>query len=380
MEIEKETDMIPFSEQVLNINITLAHLKPRERIKPDFSLNRQALEDAPSGNQTPKAQLHPAANFERQNRQQCLEHIVKHLSESGLPEKALVEQYLHHKYRNNCKGVTLQSAYTTIKQFLLFMQQEGKANFSDLSHRDVEAFIEAMQNRGLKIATVRLRLINLNTFFRFLIDEKIMNGQVLEKKIRLKLPDVLPKAIESESLMRLMSVITKTRDRAMILLLLRTGMRIGELLETTLSEIDLKEQKIIIYEASKTGIGRVVYFSHDARTALELWLQKRDKSQPFLFYNKRRGPLGYAAARSLFMKYVKKAGLEDHGYTLHRLRHTFASELLNAGMRLECLQPILGHTNIEVTRRYARLTNKGREDEYFRAMQIIEQEGIDGHY
>jgi integrase/recombinase XerD len=190
----------------------------------------------------------------------------------------------------------------------------------------------------------------------------------------------LPRAIESDSLKVLMSVITKTRDRAMILLLLRTGMRIGELLETTLSEIDLKEQKIIIYEAGKTGIGRVVYFSHDARTALELWLQQRDDSQPFLFYNKRRGPLGYFAARSLFMKYVKKAGFEDCGYTLHRLRHTFASELLNAGMRLECLQPILGHTNIEVTRRYARLTNKSREDEYFRAMQIIEQEGIDGHY
>lgn len=372
--------MIPFSEQVLNINITLAHLKPREGIKPDPSVNRPALVDAPPISQAPKNQPHSTAKFERKNRQRCLERILWQLQQSDLPEKALVDQYLHHKYRNNCKGTTMQSAYTTIRQFLLFMQQEGKTSFSDLTHRDVEAFIEAVQNRGLKIATVRLRLINLNTFFRFLIDEKIMDGQVLEKKIRLKLPDILPRAIESEPLKRLMSVITKTRDRAMILLLLRTGMRIGELLETTLSEINLKEQKIIIYEASKTGIGRVVYFSHDAHIVLELWLKQRDTSQPFLFYNKRRGPLGYAAARSLFMKYVKKAGLEDRGYTLHRLRHSFASELLNAGMRLECLQPILGHTNIEVTRRYARLTNKSREDEYFRAMQVIEQEGIDGHY
>ncbi len=372
--------MIPFSEQVLNINITSAHLKPREGIKPDPSVNRPVLVDAPSVKETRKTQFHPVAKFERKNRQRCLERILWQLQQSDLPEKVLVEQYFHHKYRNNCKGVTMQSAYTTIKQFLLFMYQEGKTNFSDLTHRDVEAFIEAVHDRGLRIATVRLRLINLNTFFRFLIDEKIMDGQVLEKKIRLKLPDILPRAIESDSLKLLISVITKTRDRAMILLLLRTGMRIGELLETTLSEINLKEQKIIIYEASKTGIGRVVYFSHDALTALELWLQLRDNTQPFLFYNKRRGPLGYAAVRSLFMKYVKKAGLEDRGYTLHRLRHTFASELLNAGMRLECLQPILGHTNIEVTRRYARLTDKSREDEYFRAMQVIEQEGIDGHY
>jgi integrase/recombinase XerD len=371
--------MIPFSEQVLNINITLVHLKLPGGAKTDSGPIPPSV-DTPSGNESLKKQIHPAAKFERQNRQQFLERILWQLQQSDLPEKVLVEQYLHHKYRNNCKGSTMQSAYTTIRQFLMFLQQEGKTNFSDLTHRDVEAYIEALQNRGLKIATVRLRLITLNAFFRFLIDEKIMDEKVLEKKIRLKLPDILPRAIESEPLMHLISIITKTRDRAMILLLLRTGMRIGELLETTLSEIDLKEQKIIIYEASKTGIGRVVYFSHDARIALEQWLQERDKSQQFLFYNKRRGPLGYAASRSLFMKYVKKAGLEDRGYTLHRLRHTFASELLNAGMRLECLQPILGHTNIEVTRRYARLTDKSREDEYFRAMQVIEQEDTDGDY
>ncbi len=371
--------MIPCNEQVLKINITLAHLKPPGGDKSDFGPNHPAIPDIPSGNQAPKNQ-HPLTNFQLQSRQQGLARIVKRLSQSDLPEKALVEQYLHHKYRNNCKAATLESSYTTIKSFLLFLQQEGKTSLSDVNHRDVEAFIEAVQDQGKKIATVRLRLINLNTFFRFLIDQGIMDAQVLEKKIRLKLPDVLPRAIESDPLDRIMSVITKTRDRAMILLLRRTGMRIGELLATILSDINLQEQKIFIYEASKTGIGRVVYFSNDARVALEQWLQQRDASQPFLFYNKRRGPLGYAAARSLFVNYVKKAGLEDRGYTLHRLRHSFASELLNAGMRLEYLQPILGHTSIEVTRRYARLTDKSREEDYFRAMKIIEQEGIDGHY
>jgi site-specific recombinase XerD len=74
------------------------------------------------------------------------------------------------------------------------------------------------------------------------------------------------------------------------------------------------------------------------------------------------------------------AGLAHKGYTLHALRHTFASELLNAGMRLECLQQLLGHSSIEMTRRYARLTDNTRREEYFKAMQIIESEGIRGHY
>jgi integrase/recombinase XerD len=216
--------------------------------------------------------------------------MAKLLAQSDLPEYALIEQYLHHKYRNNCKAATIQSCYTTTKLFLSFLQQNGKTSFRDVTHRDVEAFIETEQDRGKKIATVRLRLIHLNTFFRFLIDQGIMAEQVLEKRIRLRLPDVLPRAIEAEPLNRLMSVITKTRDRAMILLLLRTGMRIGELLETTLSDINLQEQKIMICEASKTGIGRVVYFSNDARTALEQWLQQRDVSQPFLFYNNTEAP------------------------------------------------------------------------------------------
>ncbi len=82
----------------------------------------------------------------------------------------------------------------------------------------------------------------------------------------------------------------------------------------------------------------------------------------------------------VFIKYLRKAGLDHKGYTLHALRHTFASELLNAGMRLECLQQLLGHSSIEMTRRYARLTDNRRKEEYFEAMKIIEKEGIGGHY
>jgi len=78
------------------------------------------------------------------------------------------------------------------------------------------------------------------------------------------------------------------------------------------------------------------------------------------------------------VKYLRKAGLQNSGYTVHSLRHTFASELLNAGMRLECLQQLLGHHHIEMTRRYARLTDKTREEEYFRAMAIVEKGGIHG--
>ena len=88
--------------------------------------------------------------------------------------------------------------------------------------------------------------------------------------------------------------------------------------------------------------------------------------------------MSYSTARSRFAKYIVKAGLPHKGYTLHTLRHTFATELLNAGMRLECLQVLLGHRSIEETRRYARLTDKTREEEYFKAMSRIERKDSNG--
>ena len=136
----------------------------------------------------------------------------------------------------------------------------------------------------------------------------------------------------------------------------------------------------MIYEGQKNRLGRVVYFTDDARDALKTWLNKRDPTKEFLFYAQGRHTMTYAAARIRFEQCLEKAGLSNKGYTLHSLRHTYATELLNAGMPLECLQQLMGHSNIEITRRYARLSDKTREQEYFTAMAIIERGERDADY
>src|SRR4030042_1503092 len=92
--------------------------------------------------------------------------------------------------------------------------------------------------------------------------------------------------------------------------------------------------------------------------ALKAWLKIRDVYPEFLFYAQGRKSMAYSTARLIFEQYIAKAGLAHKGYSLHCLRHTYASELLNAGMRIECLQPLLGHSCIEMTRRYARLPSE----------------------
>jgi integrase/recombinase XerC/integrase/recombinase XerD len=179
---------------------------------------------------------------------------------------------------------------------------------------------------------------------------------------------------------KLLSVIDDIRDQALILLLLRTGIRIGEALGLRLNDLDIRDRKIHLFQGEKNSMGRVVYLSDDALSALKLWLRRRDHNKEFVFYGQGNKSICYSTGRSRFVKYIQKAGLELKGYTVHCLRHTFASELLNAGMRLECLQQLLGHQDIEVTRRYARLTDTTREEEYFRAMAIIENGGVNGQY
>jgi site-specific recombinase XerD len=264
--------------------------------------------------------------------------------------------------------------------FLDFYGKSGKSAIERMERVDLEGFIEQEQDRGLRISTVRTRLACIIAFLHFLMEQDIVPGSLLKRGIKLKLPDVLPRAMNPADVRKLLCVMDDIRDRALFLLLLRTGMRIGEVLELRLSDLDIKGRKVHLYEGEKNSMGRVVYVSDDALFAIKLWLRRRDKSKEFVFYGQSHGHLCYSTGRGLFVKCLKKAGLDQKGYTVHCLRHTFASELLNAGMRLECLQQLLGHQDIEVTRRYARLTDTTREQEYFRAMAVIEKGGIDGAY
>jgi integrase/recombinase XerD len=309
-----------------------------------------------------------------------MDRILQKLSHLELPAKEHFERYMRHKWRLNHKPRTLASSFTSVMFFLDFCGKSGKSDIEKIERVDLEGFVEHEQGRGLRISTVRTRLACILAFLHYLMEQEVIPGSVFKRSIKLKLPDTLPRAINPADVRKLLCVIDDTRDRALILLLLRTGIRIGEALGLTLNDLDIKGRKVHLYQGEKNSMGRVVYLSDDALFAIKLWLKRRNKSKEFIFYGRDNGHICYSTGRSVFVKYLKKAGLDQKGYTVHCLRHTFASELLNAGMRLECLQPLLGHQDIEVTRRYARLTDRTREEEYFRAMAIIEKGGIDGDY
>jgi integrase/recombinase XerD len=307
----------------------------------------------------------------------ALESILKKLHAKEIPGKEYVEEYLRDQHRRHCRVNTLRSSFSSIHIFLSFVKA---SHLEEITREDLFAFIEHEQDRGMKPSTVNTRVRTVKAFIGFLVERGVVRPDIFPKRIVVKVPDSLPRAMDPEDARRLLSVIDHTRDRAMMLVLLRTGMRIGELLHLLVSEVNFKERRVEIYEAEKTRVGRVVYLSEDARVALRAWFKVRDPQKKRVFYAQGRARMSYNNARLRFCRYLAKAGLTHRGYTLHCLRHTCASELLNAGMRLECLQQLLGHSSIEMTRRYARLTDKTREEEYFRAMSKIERGEIDGSY
>jgi len=306
--------------------------------------------------------------------------IMQRLSDRCLCGYDYVKQYLRDLHRRNCRSNTIRGNGTTIILFLTFLKSLGRQRFKDTSRQDLATFIEYEQERGMLPSTVNTRLRALNAFFNFLIQNDVLPSDLLKRKMHIKVPDSLPRAIEPEDVHQLLTVIKNPRDRALILTLLRTGMRIGELLNTKPPDLNLKENYIQIYEAQKNRVGRIVYISDDARSALVKWLKLRNAKNDYIFYGRYNRPLSYEAARCRFLLYLDKADLSHKNYSLHCLRHTFASELLNAAMPLQCLQELLGHSCIEMTRRYARLTDNTRREQYYKAMAVIERGDMNGYY
>jgi len=305
-------------------------------------------------------------------KRKVLHHCCSRLAASGLPGADMAIEYIYGKYIKNLSVHTIRQSGTVLLSFLRFLVSDG-ATLQTLTRRNIAAYVEYEQEAGLKTMSVIGHLRALYAFIAFLVEQGILSPTIMERKIRLKQPDALPRAISHEDVSLLLGAVRRVRDRAMILLLLRTGMRIGELLAVKIHDISFPEKKILLYLGEKNYQGRAVYYSEDAEDALRQWLQMREQDSAYLFPGKKSPQLSYMTAWNVMQQSLKRAGLSHKKYSLHSLRHTFATDMLNAGMRIEVLQQLLGHQEIEMTMRYARLSDQTREHEYFKAMDNIEQ-------
>jgi len=313
---------------------------------------------------------HPSTPGTLPYKRRILDRWTERITTSGLPGTDIVADYLHEKYIKNLSFHTIDHSGGTILAFLRYLDRQGSSLLT-LTRRDIGAFVESEQDKGLKVVSIISHLRVIYALVAYLVRQKLIDPELLHHKVRMQEPDALPRAIPDEDIKSLFAAVTSVRDRALLILLYRTGMRIGELLQVKVDDIILPDQTILLYVGSKNYEGREVYYSSDAEQALKDWLRTRDPTKRYLFYGRSDKPLSYGTAWLVMRKTLERAGLSDKGYSPHSLRHTFATEMINHGMRVEVLQQILGHQDIEMTMRYARLSNQRIEEDYYRAMRII---------
>jgi len=287
-------------------------------------------------------------------------------------DRLLLLEYLIALARRNCVAATLAGAICASAAFL---KTDNGRSLLAITHRDIEQFIEHQQDRGLLASGINQKLSGLSAFYQYLCETRRLSQNPVRRRHYLQVPEPLPRALSQPECQRFLSVIELPRDRAIFLLLLRSGVRIGELVALTLTNLRLTHHELIIPRGNKNRRGRVVYFSRDARQALGQYLQRRpDSPSSFLFLNPSHQPLSTRTIQRLFKGYALTARLNPE-YTPHCLRHTFASELLNAGADLVTIQHLLGHDSISLTQHYARLSDQRKRQVYDQAMEQIEDAG-----
>jgi site-specific recombinase XerD len=257
------------------------------------------------------------------------------------------------------------------------LNREGRCQgWNDWSVRLIEAYIDDRLRYGWKSTTVNLDLSLFRSFCWFVIDEGYPVPQALTRVRSLATPVQLPRPLSDEEVERLEACIKEAihradrdidrqlavRDLACLYLMWHCGLRVSEVSGLLASDVDLSGRKLFI-QHSKERKDRMLYISQTTTASLREYLaDRRRPDSPYLF-DGRKGPLTARNIRARMRGYGERCGVP---VTPHRLRHTFASQMLAAGMSVLSLQRYLGHENLTTTLVYAEVSDPMLQKDYYR--------------
>ncbi len=282
------------------------------------------------------------------------------------------ESILHYKRylkRKNCAELTIKNYLHRLKSFVSWVA----VPIEEASPEEAKMYIDFLLEKGLMPHSINCHLSSVRGFYDYLRDEQ---GLILENPViqglMLREAQPLPRYLRDHDVELFLESITSTRDRAIIMLMLRCGLRVQEVANLTLDVIDYQRSQIVVRHG-KGGKDRIVYISDDAATALAEYLRNRlitNEQRIFLVEigQYKGNPVSVRAIQKRVEYYAKKSGVH---VTAHRLRHTMATQLLNANADLVSIQQILGHSKIKTTQRYTKLSNNKAQRDYFQAMEIV---------
>ena len=237
----------------------------------------------------------------------------------------------------------------------------------------IDEYMDYLHQKRMQPASINCYLAIIRVFYNYLkYEEKIKLKNPIKTGCRLRVPRPLPRSLREEGIEQLFDAIQSTRDRAMFRLMLRCGLRVEEVSNLTLGAIDLKRRRVMVVNG-KGSKDRVVYLSDDAADALGAYLKQRSHYRVKKVFLVDKGvykgrPISVRGIQKRMECYASKARLK---VCCHQLRHTMATQLLNADAEVETIQDLLGHNWITTTQRYCKVSNVKVQRDYFKAMAVI---------
>lgn len=279
----------------------------------------------------------------------------------------------------NAATNTREAYARDVEQWINFLDREG-LEFKDISGEDVYAFIGNLKVREklLERRTQARKLSAIKAFFRFLERRKVIESNPARSLKAARYKRLLPRPLRPLELEALLDdgvddTFTRLRDKALWEVIYSSGMRVSEALTLDISRFTIDHVPDEITVMGKGSKARVVYLGAAAREAIQEYLPMRHdlvyrmaKSTTALFLNFKGTALTRRGAHYLIKKRVHALGL-DQRISVHSLRHSFATDLLNAGADIRHVQEMLGHASVSTTQNYTQVAKERLFDVYRKA-------------
>lgn len=276
----------------------------------------------------------------------------------------------------NASPYTIKFYKDDLQSYFLFLTREGIQALKDVDAKVVRLFLTELYKKDLSRRTVSRKISSLRSFYRFLEreDEEYSNPFIHIHLPKQERP--VPGFLYKEELEKLFDVsdLSKPmgqRDQALLEVMYGTGIRVSECQGLQLADIDFSIGTIFV--RGKGRKERYVPFGRFAEIALETYfedgraklLEQTDVKTDAVFLNARGNPLTTRGIRHVFDKMVENAALTINLHP-HKLRHTFATHLLNEGADLRTVQELLGHENLSSTQIYTHVTKSHLREVYMK--------------
>ncbi len=258
------------------------------------------------------------------------------------------------------------SVQQTLGKLLLFVDQSKHLAWRDLGTDDLTAYLTTQRKAGLDSSSLRIEMVHLKIFFRFLVKRNALEADPAEPLLPPKASAKLPETLNAEVVNQLLSSIDPTqrlgrRDLAILELFYSSGLRLSEICQARLESIDLDDNFMRV--TGKGNKTRLVPIGGRAKDALQSYLSGerpdlvKPKTSSDIFLSVRGGPLSPDRVRQIVKERAKRAGIDQNIYP-HLLRHCFATHLLENGADLRVIQELLGHADISTTQIYTHVDQK----------------------